>query len=52
MTGLIDDAARRLRSNSAALCAMAVTVGMVALSLAGPWFNPNGSETLDWLHVA
>jgi oligopeptide transport system permease protein len=52
MTGLIDDAARRLRSNPGAMCAMFVVLGLVALALFGPWFNPNGSETLDWLHVA
>ena len=52
MTGLIDDAARRLRSNPGAMGAMFVVAGLAALALFGPWFNPNGSETLDWLHVA
>jgi oligopeptide transport system permease protein len=52
MSSLIDDAARRLRSNPGAMCAMFAVVGLVALALFGPWFNPNGSETLDWLHVA
>jgi oligopeptide transport system permease protein len=52
MSSLSDDAARRLRSNPGAMCAMFVVVGLVALALFGPWFNPNGSETLDWLHVA
>jgi oligopeptide transport system permease protein len=52
MTSLIDDAARRLRSNPGAMCAMFVVLGLVALALFGPWFNPNASETLDWLHVA
>jgi oligopeptide transport system permease protein len=52
MSSLVDDATRRLRSNPAAMCALFVTAGLVALSLFGPWFNPNGSETLDWLHVA
>ena len=52
MSSLADDAVRRLRSNPGAMCAMVVTLGLVALSLFGPWFNPNGSETLDWLHVA
>jgi oligopeptide transport system permease protein len=52
MSGLIDDAGRRLRSNPGAMCAMFVIAGVVALALFGPWFNPNGSETLDWLHVA
>jgi oligopeptide transport system permease protein len=52
MSSLIDDAARRLRSNPGAMCALAVIVGIVALAMAGPWLNPNGSESLDWLHVA
>jgi oligopeptide transport system permease protein len=52
MSGLLDDAVRRLRSNPGAMCAMFVVAGLVALALLGPWFNPNGSETLDWLHVA
>lgn len=52
MSGLIGDAARRLRSNPGAMCALFVVAGLVALALFGPWFNPNGSETLDWLHVA
>jgi oligopeptide transport system permease protein len=52
MSGLIDDASRRLRSNPGAMCAMFVVAGLIALALLGPWFNPNGSETLDWLHVA
>jgi oligopeptide transport system permease protein len=52
MSGFVDDAARRLRSNPGAMCAMFVVAGLVALALFGPWLNPNGSETLDWLHVA
>jgi len=52
MSSLVDDAARRLRSNPGAMCAMFVVAGVVALALFGPWFNPNGSETLDWMHVA
>src|SRR5258708_35402995 len=52
MSGLLDDAARRLRSNPGDMCAMFVVAGLVALALFGPWFNPNGSETLGWLHVA
>jgi oligopeptide transport system permease protein len=52
MSGLLDHAVRRLRSNPGAMCAMFVVAGLVALALFGPWFNPNGSETLDWLHVA
>ena len=52
MSSLIGDGVRRLRSNPAAMFAMFVTLGLVALTLFGPWFNPNGSETLDWSHVA
>ena len=52
MSSLVDDAARRLWSNSGTMCAMFVVFGIVALALFGPWFNPNGAETLDWLHVA
>jgi oligopeptide transport system permease protein len=52
MSSLVDDAGRRLRSNPGAMCAMFVVFGIVALALFGPWFNPNGAETLDWLHVA
>jgi oligopeptide transport system permease protein len=52
MSGLAGDAARRLRSNPGAMCALFVTSILVALALFGPWFNPNGSETLDWMHVA
>jgi oligopeptide transport system permease protein len=52
MSSLFDDAARRLRSNPGAMCAMYVTLSIVALTLVGPWFSPNGSETLDWSHVA
>jgi oligopeptide transport system permease protein len=49
---LIDDAARRLRSNPGAVWAMFVILSIVLLTLFGPWFNPNGIETLDWSHVA
>jgi oligopeptide transport system permease protein len=52
MSGLFDDAARRLRSNAGAMCAMFLILGIVALTLFGPWFNPYGAETLDWSHVA
>ncbi|MGC2029255.1 MAG: ABC transporter permease subunit [Steroidobacteraceae bacterium] len=52
MSSLIEDAARRLRTNPAAMCALAVILSIVALTLIGPWFNPNSSETLDWSHVA
>jgi oligopeptide transport system permease protein len=52
MSSLADDAARRLRSNPGAMCALFVTLSLVALALFGPWLNPNRGETLDWLHVA
>ena len=52
MSVLFDDAARRLRANPAAMCALFVIAGIVALTLIGPLFNPNGSQTLDWTHVA
>jgi oligopeptide transport system permease protein len=52
MSGLAADAARRLRSNPGAMCALFLAVSIVALTLVGPWFNPNGGESLDWLHVA
>ncbi|HWW31123.1 MAG TPA: ABC transporter permease subunit [Steroidobacteraceae bacterium] len=52
MSGLGSDAARRLRSNPAAVLALYVMFAMVALALLGPWLNPNSIEALDWLHVA
>ena len=52
MSSLFDDAVRRLRSDPGAMCALSLILGIVALTLFGPWFNPYGSETLDWLHVA
>jgi oligopeptide transport system permease protein len=52
MSSLAADAARRLRSNPVAMGAMLVIVGLVTLTLLGPWINPNGSQNLDWLHVA
>ena len=52
MSTLLRDAARRLKSNPGAVFASCVIVAIVALTLFGPWFNPNGIETLDWSHVA
>jgi oligopeptide transport system permease protein len=50
--GLSEDAARRLRSNPIAIVALCVVLLIVALTLIGPWINPNNMEALDWLHVA
>jgi oligopeptide transport system permease protein len=44
--------ARRLRKNPGAVIALAVILALTALTVFGPWMNPNGIETLDWLHVA
>jgi oligopeptide transport system permease protein len=52
MSTLMEDAARRLRANPGAMCALAATLSIVALALFGPWFNPNGGAALDWAHVA
>jgi oligopeptide transport system permease protein len=52
MRALAGDAARRLRSNPGAVCALAAILCMVALALIGPGLSPNGSEVLDWSHVA
>jgi oligopeptide transport system permease protein len=52
LSSLAADAARRLRSNPGAMCALFLTLSIVALTLVGPWFNPYGGESLDWLHVA
>lgn len=52
ISGLVDDALRRLRSNPGAMWALATALCIVALALFGPWLNPNGSEALDWSHVA
>ena len=45
-------AAQRLRSNSGAVCALAIIVALISLALVGPLFNPNNIESLDWAHVA
>jgi oligopeptide transport system permease protein len=52
MRNFVDDASRRLRSNPGAMLAITVIGAMILLALVGPAFNPNGGETLDWLHVA
>jgi oligopeptide transport system permease protein len=46
------DIARRLRANPGALFALAIILALTALTVFGPWINPNGVETLDWLHMA
>jgi oligopeptide transport system permease protein len=48
----LQDAARRFRSNPAAVVATAVIACMVVLCIAGPWLSPHSDGTLDWLHVA
>jgi oligopeptide transport system permease protein len=50
--GLADGAARRLRSNPAAVVAVAALSAIVVLTWLGPWISPNNSQTLDWLHIA
>ncbi|HWX80885.1 MAG TPA: ABC transporter permease subunit [Steroidobacteraceae bacterium] len=52
MSGLNKAAARRLRSNPAAVFALYAMLALAALALLGPWLNPNSIEALDWLHVA
>ena len=52
MSSLLEDAARRLRSNPAAVGALIVIVCMVAFTFIGPWFNPTAGDTLDSSHVA
>jgi oligopeptide transport system permease protein len=48
----VQDAAARFLANRAAAAALVVALGIVVLSIAGPWFNPNSYDTLDWLHTA
>jgi oligopeptide transport system permease protein len=50
--GLAGEAVRRLRSNPAAVAAVAALCAIVVLTWLGPWFSPNNSQTLDWLHIA
>jgi oligopeptide transport system permease protein len=50
--GLAGEAVRRLRSNPAAVASVAALCAIVMLTWLGPWFSPNNSQTLDWLHIA
>jgi oligopeptide transport system permease protein len=52
MSALMQDAVARYRENRAAVAALSVAACIVVLSIAGPWFNPNAGDTLDWLHSA
>jgi oligopeptide transport system permease protein len=45
-------AAQRLRTNPAAVVALAVIAVLVVLALAAPVLNPNSVDTLDWSQVA
>jgi oligopeptide transport system permease protein len=47
-----DEAARRLRSNPAAVVAVMALCAIMVLAWLGPWISPNNSQTLDWLHIA
>jgi oligopeptide transport system permease protein len=46
------DAVRRLGSNPAAVVALSVMLVLLALTLLGPWLNPNSIESLDWSAIA
>jgi oligopeptide transport system permease protein len=50
--GLADAAARRFRSNPAAVVAVAALSAILVMTWLGPWISPNNSQTLDWLHIA
>jgi oligopeptide transport system permease protein len=52
MSASMQDAVARFLANRAAVAALVVAVLIVVLSIAGPWLNPNGYDTLDWLHTA
>jgi ABC-type antimicrobial peptide transport system permease subunit len=45
--GFVGDAARRLKSNPAAVVAFYLMSAIIALALLAPWINPNSAETLD-----
>jgi oligopeptide transport system permease protein len=48
----VDEAARRVKSNPAAVVALSVMCAIIVLTLIGPWISPNDVQTLDWLHIA
>ena len=52
MGAFADEAARRLKSNPAAIAALAVMCAIIVLTLFAPWISPNNLQTLDWLHIA
>jgi oligopeptide transport system permease protein len=45
-------AAARFLGNRAAVAALALALGIIVLAVAGPWFNPNSFDALDWMHTA
>jgi oligopeptide transport system permease protein len=45
-------ARRRLLANRGARISLGIIVALVALTVMGPWLNPNRVETLDWSFVA
>jgi oligopeptide transport system permease protein len=52
VSSLADQALRRLRSNPAAILALAAVSSIVILALLGPLLNSNSVEALDWQHTA
>ena len=52
MNSRLPDAAARFFTNRVAVAALSLVLGIVLLSIAGPWLNPNRYDTLDWLHIA
>lgn len=45
-------ARRRLLANPGARISLGILVALVALTVIGPWLNPNRAETLDWSFIA
>jgi oligopeptide transport system permease protein len=48
----LQDASARFFANRTAVAALSVALVILVLSIAGPWFNPNSYDALDWLHTA